>query len=80
MLTLSRVSLHAAIFIAGWASAALVVTRIDAFLAPQSPQTAPVGLQQPSAADPAPIPAQGSQKASTAPSSPQYANGLLTGP
>ena len=81
MLTLSRVSLHAAAFIAGWATTALLVYKIDnAFFAPQSPQAAPVGLQRLSAVDPVAIPAQGSQGRFTGRTGPSYANGLLTGP
>jgi len=81
MLLLSRVSLHTAAFIAGAFATAVLTNRIDnAFFAPQTPQAAPDSLLGRFEPADAPIPRQTSQKASTAPSSPQYANGLLTGP
>ena len=81
MLTLSRVSLHTAAFLVGAFATALILNRIDdAFFALQSPQAVPVGLQRLSAADPAAIPAQGSQSRFTGRTGPSYANGLLTGP
>ena len=81
MLTLSRVSLHTAAFIAGAFATAILISRIDnAFFAPQTPQAASAdvlgGFERPNG----PIPRQMSQKVVTAPSGHQYANGLLTGP
>jgi hypothetical protein len=81
MLTLSRVSLHTAAFIAGAFTTFLVISRIDnAFVVPQAPQAAPDSLlgrfERPDAA----IPAQGSQKGLYGAPRAQYANGLLTGP
>ena len=64
MLTLSRVSLHTAAFIAGAFATFLVISRIDnAFVVPQAPQAPASGVLGGLERGHAPIPAQGSQKA-----------------
>ena len=81
MFVLSRITWHATAFLAAAFATAVVINRIDnAFFAPQAPQAASAGLLGRFERADASIPAQGSQKALTAASRPQYANGLLTGP
>ena len=81
MLTLSRLSLHTAAFLAGAFATALIISRIDnAFVAPQAPQAASADVLGRSERADAPIPRQTSQKALSGAPGAQYANGLLTGP
>ena len=77
MLTLSRVSLHTAAFIAGAFTTFLLISRIDnAFVVPQTPQAPPADVLGRFERPDGPIPRQTSQKALTG----AYADGSLTGP